>query len=227
MTENSSILRKPFFPPEILATYGSLLNVILKFLSKIHLPKRSCYFVIKLGKSFFFKFPIHFLEQLQTKQLLICTCGKWGDGPNYSLTLCQRPEALLTIASLLPFGALYCVGVNVFSQCALPIWNALVTLGLTETVELTFSAMQTELKATNQPVCLRGKTHLLEGWGWRWEIKWQSAVCQSSGVPAVSHQPPFIFFCVWKSSPQHASYKSSMTSAVCSVTHVEKPDIER
>lgn len=77
--------------------------------------------------------------------------------------MCQRPEGLLTIASLLPFGALYCVGVNVFSQCALLIRNALVTLGLTETVELTFSAMQTEVKATNQPVCLRGKTHLLGG----------------------------------------------------------------
>lgn len=74
------------------------------------------------------------------------------------------------MASLLPFGALYCVGVNAFSQCALLIWNVLVSLGLAETVEVTFPALQTAVKATNvrRTVCLgEKKKHTFPGRGGR------------------------------------------------------------
>lgn len=82
------------------------------------------------------------------------------------------------MASLLPFGALYCVGVNVFSQSALLIWNALVSPGLGETVRVTFFSLANRVvKATNvnRTVCLEEEKHTFPGSGWCWEIKWLSA----------------------------------------------------
>lgn len=79
---------------------------------------------------------------------------------------------------------------------------------------------------SHKPACLsvRGKTHLLGGWGWRWEIKWQSAVCQSSGVPAVSHQPPFIVFVC--GNPHHNMHLiKAAWLKLCAVLHMWKSQI--
>lgn len=194
MTENSSILRKPFFPPEILATYGSLLNVILKFLSKIHLPKRSCYFVIKLGKSFFFKVSNSFFRTTPDKTITNLHLWKMRWWTKLFINFVSAPRRVTHNCLFIALRCTLLCGCEcLFSMCITHM-ECISDPGTYRNcrTDVFSHANWTE---SHKPACLsKRKNTPSRGWGWRWEIKWQSAVCQSSGVPAVSHQPPFIFF---------------------------------